>query len=88
MHQYKITVRGKDGSPNGTLAFDFTSHEDLAELVERVQAKGLFQSSEAATFVVGLKLFSSVLLAHRGEEIFAEFAPHFGQLMKKLKNAG
>jgi len=66
MHQYEVTVRGKDEPPEGALTFDFTSHEDLAELMERVQAKGLFPPAAAATFVVGLKLFSSVLLAHRG----------------------
>jgi hypothetical protein len=36
--------------------------------------------------VFGLKLFSSVLLEHRGDPLFADSARYFGQLMKKLKS--
>jgi hypothetical protein len=88
MHTYKVSLESQDGADSGAQAFNFTSHEDLIALIERVRSKGMLPPEEVAAFVVGLKLFSSVLLNHRSEELFAEFAPHFGQLMKKLKSAG
>lgn len=86
--QYHVTVEPRNDTPAQALELDFTSHEDLHELVERVRGKKMFSEAEATTFVLGLKMFSSVLLAHRNEEPFVDFAPHFGDLMKKLKGSG
>lgn len=85
MNAYKVSVEPASQNAQQSLEFDFDCHEDLAELVARVSDKGLFVGDENTAFVVGLKLFSSVLLKHRGEPLFADFAPHFGALMKKLK---
>lgn len=85
-NSYHVTVQSTQPENPGSLAFDLTSHEDILALVEAVKAKGLFSPQETETFVVGLKLFTSVLLPHRQEPLFADFAPHFGQWMKKLKS--
>jgi hypothetical protein len=39
----------------------------------------------ATALAVGLKLFSEVMLENRGHPLFAEFAPHFRDFMKTLK---
>ena len=88
MHTYKVLLEHHNDAEAGELAFNFASHEDVIALVERVRGKGVLPQEEVAAFVVGLKLFSGVLLNHRDEDLFAEFAPHFGKLMKKLKGAG
>lgn len=85
MNAYKVSVEPASADARQRLEFEFTCHEDLAELVAKVSDKGLFDGDENTAFVVGLKLFSGVLLKHRGEPLFADFAPHFGALMKKLK---
>lgn len=85
MNAYEVRVAPVEADGQKTLEFEFPCHEDLLELAERVKAKQLFPDEESVTFVVGLKLFSSVLLKHRNEPLFAEFAPHFGAWMKKLK---
>ena len=35
--------------------------------------------------MVGMKMFSSVMLENRDNELFSEFMPHFGACMKKPK---
>ena len=68
------------------LELTFGSHDDLLQIVQRVQAKSLFTNDEeAAQFAVGLKMFSEVMLKHRDHPLFAELKPAFGSFMKKLK---
>jgi hypothetical protein len=69
-----------------SLELDFRNHDDVLEIVRRIQAKSLFANeNEAAEFAIGLKLFSEVMLRHRTHPLFEELGPAFGQFMKKLK---
>ena len=69
-----------------TLDLTFGSHDDLLQIVQRVQDKALFTNAEeAAQFAIGLKMFSEVMLKHRDHPLFAELKPAFGSFMKKLK---
>jgi hypothetical protein len=69
-----------------SLELTFRNHDDVLEIVRRMQAKPLFTNAEeAAEFAIGLKLFSEVMLRHRTNPLFEELAPAFGAFMKKLK---
>lgn len=89
-HLYAIEVAelsqsGEPGAPENRLQFEFMSHDDLLEIIAKVRQKQLFSEEQTNAFCVGMKLFSSVLLENRNHPLFAEFVPHFGEFMKKLK---
>ncbi|SES03302.1 DUF3861 domain-containing protein [Pedobacter rhizosphaerae] len=77
----------KDGtSSDRSITFEFDNHDNILDLIEQVKTKGLFESPEETTeFIVGLKLFSEVMLRNREHPLFEEFRPAFGEFMKKLK---
>lgn len=88
-HRYAVQVAAlnstDDKSEPQKLQFEFESHDDLMEIVAKNQQKGIFSDEEAKAFSLGIKLFSGVMLANRTNPLFADFAPHFGEFMKKLK---
>ena len=89
-HLYRLTLEHLEdakGNPQTTppLQVLVRNHDDLPAIVEKVQAKGLFASDEAAAFAIGLKLFREVMLHHRGSEVFKELDPHMSAFMKALK---
>ena len=88
-HAYRVTLQALATEPScsdgHSLTFDISNHDELFGLVDRVAALGMLPEDEAAEFTVGLKLFSEVMLRHRREPLFAEFFPHFGAFMKRLK---
>ncbi|CCE02087.1 DUF3861 family protein [Bradyrhizobium sp. STM 3809] len=88
-HTYAIEVTDigprSDGADGPSYDFTFTSHDDLNEILARIQRRGLFDETESKVFVTGLKLLGGVLLKHRREPLFAELGPAFGQFMKTLK---
>lgn len=92
-HHYLITVSDQtvrpEGAPNpAALSFGFENHDDLFEIVERVRGKALLANDEETkTFCVGLKLLGQVLMQHRQDELFKDFAASFGTFMKSLKAA-
>lgn len=83
-HTYAITVQ--EAAPTVTpLTFSVEMHEDLLEILGRAQEKNLFPEEQTKAFVLGLKLFSGVMLANRSNPLFADLQPHFGAFMQKLK---
>ena len=90
-HSYLIQLTERDPESGATLAgrqaeMEFKSHDDILDIISRIQAKGIFDENEAKVFALGLKMFSSVLLTHRSEEPFADLVPHFGSFMKAMKS--
>ena len=81
-------VKLKDGSEQGrTLAFEFDNHDDVFDIIDKIQSKNIFGSkNHDVEFALGLKLFSEVMLRHKDHLLFEEFRPAFGRFMKKLKN--
>lgn len=77
----------KDGTQtNKSLEFEFENHDNILSLIEKVQQKGLFNEKDKnIQFVLGLKLFSEVLLEQRDNPLFEGFLPAFRELMRKLK---
>jgi len=90
-HHYAVTIadrtpRAEGANPVPDLGFSFESHDDLNQIVLRVRDKALFGAEdETKAFCVGLKLLGGVLLQHRDEARFEEFAAAFGRFMKSLK---
>ena len=90
-HRYRVTVEHlalPDGSPPPTtqpLSFEAGNHDDILAIVARVRQRGDLPEADATAFAVGLKLFSEVMLQHRGSPLFAGFAPHFKAFMQQLK---
>ena len=89
-HKYTITVRrteDKDDNPTDgpAITFTATNHDELTEIVRRMQEAGRFPPDEAAAFAIGLKLFGETMLLHRDNALFTEMRPHFMDFMKKLK---
>lgn len=91
-YRYLITVADQtayadDAPARPDFSFHFDNHDDLFEIVDRVRSKALFAGDdETRTFCVGLKLLGHVLMQHRKEEMFADFATSFGSFMKGLKS--
>ena len=79
------TAKGEKGIQE-PLHLEFTNHDEIFQIVERMQKRDLFQNKQQATeFAIGLKLFSEVMLKNRNLPLFEEFGPAFGNFMKKLK---
>jgi len=73
--------------PSKQLELDFTNHDEIFEIVERLQAKDPFDDQELAVeFAIGLKLFSEVIIKNRNNPLFEELSPAFGSFMKRLKS--
>jgi len=90
-HRYRITVEHlalADGStPPGprSFSFDVGNHDDLLAIVERARGRGDLPAADAVPFAIGLKLFSEVMLQHRGLPLFEGFAGPFKAFMQRLK---
>ncbi len=90
-HHYRVTVEHlalPDGSapmPPRSLQFEVGNHDDILAIVERMRGRSDLPTSDATALAVGLKLFSEVMLQHRGLPLFADFAPHFKAFMQQLK---
>lgn len=89
-HRYRITLEhlaGKkpDDTLHAPLSFEAGNHDDLFEIIARLQAAGLFEDEENAAFALGLKLFGETLLTHRDHELFAALREPFGAFMKSIK---
>lgn len=90
-HRYRVTVEHlalPDGNPPETpraLSFDTGNHDDILAIVDRMRQRGDLPEADATACAVGLKLFSEVMLQHRGLPLFVDFAPHFRAFMQQLK---
>lgn len=94
-HRYRVTLEHLAGkSPedvlHAPLQFECTNHDDIFSIIERAQAAQLFAGDDSsgdsnAAFVVGLKLFSEIMLSHRDDPLFTPLQGAFGEFMKGLK---
>lgn len=90
-HRYRVTLdhladaKGEPSTYDAPLRFEVGNHDDVFAIVERMRTRNDLAPDAATALAVGLKLFSEVMLEHRGHPLFAEFAPHFRDFMKTLK---
>lgn len=79
-NNYHLTLKEnklKDGSEGlKEISFNFENHDDLFNILERVKNKGkLEKESDNTELIIGLKLFSEVMLRNKKHELFADFFP-------------
>lgn len=75
-HHYRITLEylgGKHAGPelHAPLSFHADNHDDLFEIIQRVQQADMFDADTSAALALGMKLFSEVMLKHRHDPLFA-----------------
>lgn len=91
-NSYKLTLTSllyADGQsePARQLVVEFTNHDEIFGIVDRLQTTDPFgDSSQATEFAIGLKLFSEVMLKNRNNPLFEELLPAFSSFMKRLKS--
>lgn len=88
--KYKILlqeIETKEGTKSDRqVQFDFSNHDDILQIIAQTQNQDRFkEKGDNQEFVLGLKLFSEVMLRNKENELFADFLPEFAQFMKKLK---
>jgi len=88
-YHLKLTMLKKaSGSENlpEPLELFFQNHDDLFALMERIKEKNVFaQPSDSQEFIIGLKMFSEVMIKNRSYPLFEELLPAFRIFMEKLK---
>lgn len=90
-HQYEVTVKhladaqGNPSTYTEELQFQVGNHDDIFKILEKLQASQLLDEESTKAFVIGLKLFSEVMLENKELPLFKEFLPQFAQFMKSLK---
>lgn len=91
-HRFNITVEAlsdRQGNPveKAPLSFEVSNHDDILEIVERIRARDdlNFGPEQSAAFVVGLKLFSEVMIENRKNPVFAPLREAFKEFMVGLK---
>jgi hypothetical protein len=83
-HQFRITVEqiaDNHGNP-GTdppLTFITGNHDNILDIVSRIQARGQFSPESAAAFAIGMKLFGTSCL-NIGK---IRRSPIFGRTLRK-----
>jgi hypothetical protein len=89
-HRYKVSIDHLENadSPVVTgnhLAFEFSSHDELFTIIEKLEASADIGPEKAAPLALGIKLIGGIMLANRTEALFANLYPHFSTFMKTLK---
>lgn len=89
-HQYKVILEHlADFEGNKVEAkkieFSAPNHDNIFEIIEKMQQREGFTEEMAQRFVVGLKLFSEVMLENRKNPLFEQLTPHFREMMKVIK---
>lgn len=81
-----VLASGATGSAE-PLQLAFENHDELFDIIQKLQAKDPFQDTQQATeLAIGLKLFSEVMLKNRPHPLFEELRPAFRAFMHKLKS--
>lgn len=90
--RYRITVTPveTDGLPcrdRCTLEFEHACHDDWTRILEKVQRLRGYSGDERAALVIGTKLLSGLMLAHRKDEddLFAPLQPAMRDFIQGLK---
>jgi Domain of Unknown Function with PDB structure (DUF3861) len=90
-HHYRLrlehlTPAAPDQPTHAPLELDFTNHDDIFQIIDRLQKRQLFaEPGQNTEFAIGLKLFGEVMLKNREHPLFEEFRPAFSEFMKRLK---
>tara|TARA_B100000949_G_scaffold202921_1_gene191697 strand:- start:235 stop:537 length:303 start_codon:yes stop_codon:yes gene_type:complete len=84
----QLSVLKEEKRVDDALELEFSNHDELFEIIERVKTKQLFATAEESTeFALGLKLFTEVMLRNKKHPLFEDLRPHIVDFMKKLKSS-
>jgi hypothetical protein len=95
-HQYRITVEylgGKHAGPDlhQPRVFEVGNHDDIFKIMEAAEASRLFERDTSAALILGMKLFSEVMLTHKNDPLFAPmlaaYRDYIGPFKQRLKDA-
>ena len=77
----------KDGSPaTKIIELEFGNHDDIFHIIELVKDKKLFKNeAKSIEFVLGLKMFSEMVITNQDKDFFKAFMPAFEIFMKEFK---
>lgn len=76
---------GSEGTKNISLEFD--NHDNIFNIFEVIRSRQIFEDENTSTkFVLGLKLFTEVMLKNKQHPLFEELRPAITEFMKKLKS--
>lgn len=89
-NRYKILLQEvelKDETETGkSIEFEFENHDNIFSLIEMTKDSDRFENKTDNTeFILGLKLFSEVMIRNRNNPLFEDFAASFKEFMKKLQ---
>ena len=87
---YKFTIEHLEDSKGNNieanpLVFETKNHDDIFKIVEKMKGKMQLDDQDTKALVIGLKLFSEVMLKNKDSKPFKELLPHFKDFMKELK---
>ncbi len=87
MPRYNLQLKSLDGDvdPEESLEIEVENHDDIFKIIDAMKVKSILPEDEAAEFIIGLKLFTEVMLRHRKEPLFQELGPQMKTFMKTLK---
>lgn len=87
-HQYRVTLEKLDEQQQTSqaLSFETENHDDIFNILNKVDGKFGFSDEQTKSFIIGLKLFGEVIMQERKHPLFEELAPQFRQFMHKLKS--
>ena len=83
---YVNMIEAKDGKMAEVLNFNFGGHHDIASMVDKTRAAGLFEKDKyAKEFVLAMRFMHHVLKKNPDVALFKEFAPHFEAFKQAVK---
>lgn len=84
---YFNVIEAKDGKMGEVMNFNFGGHHDLADMVDKAKASGIFaKDKHAKEFVLGMRLLHHALKKNPDVALFAEFAPQFKAFKDKVRS--
>jgi len=89
-HRYRITLEyagGKHAGPelHAPLSFSAENHDDIFLILERARKAAMFDADTTAALVLGMKLFSEVMLMHRDDPLFEPIRAAYREYIRGFK---
>ncbi len=89
-HNYRVTLEylgGKHANSDlhAPVQFEVGNHDDLFNIIHRVQTAQLTDADTAAALALGMKLFGEVMLKHRKDPLFEKLQPAYREFIGAFK---
>jgi hypothetical protein len=80
-----ISVNDEIETENKALNFEIANHDNLFKLLALIQGKLNLTPPEEQAFLLGLKMFSEILIKNRHDPLFRQMKQPMGEIMALLK---